>query len=1204
MKWPRLIVVLGVFAAVIMVILVSSALLLPRLVDGQLVRGKIISFLGEKTGGNLTLGKIALQWFPSPVVVFENAALSVGGTQGTIGSVKVYPSITHLLRGHVVVNRLQVQGARVKVRLPDPSETPFTLEGLERNLRAALTYVADELPALSIGLTEGWAEITLGDKAPLTLENLNAGALGSAQELTFWLSARSNLCAGLKLDGRISPGSLASRLVIAVQQLKFKESFAFLPVAFSEHARAGEASFELKVDSSDFKQFKADVDGSADTLVLARRGSSATVNVKRLQGNLDYQDGSIQASLKQLELAAPRLRASGELTLTPSLASVRVQVRDLDIAESRALALGAADDLAEVRKLFQVVHAGTISEMLFQSRAAAFAEMGLLKNLALTGVLRDSKIFIPGRDLELTNVNATLRLHNALLEAKELTANLGTTKGWDGTLKLGLEQSNAPFHLDMAVQANAADLRAALLKLVDEGTLRSQLLKVRDLRGELSGRLILGDTIDAISPIVAVSKADIRATYEPVPFPIAIRGARINYDQKAIRIENAQGSVGRSTFGDLGLTVLHDGSRQLKIDSGRVSLDLQETDTLLRGFKDLRSHFEKLQSAGGQIDLQSLTLAGAYDDPAKWTFAGTGTFNQVRIRHADFPGPVTLSRGKFDANQGRIRFYDTAATMSDASLIAGATFEFEKAAAVKIEMSGMGTIGGEMNQWMSRYVELPQELHLRSPLKITAKRFAWRAGGDVSFLGQVAIADGPQLTLDALKQPAGFALRNLMIDDGDRHARITFQLAKEKLDLSFSGELTPQTIDAIFASFPMRDSSLRGDIQVNATLADPVRFSAQGQLSGSNLLIPAGAEKIFLEKFSIEAGGGSVMVQSADLRLGKSRLTLSGKVTSAKEILRVDLDVAGERLEWEDLQRSFGGEGKPRQQKKAGVLSMPDVEGAIRLKTDHFAFEGLNVSRLETTAEISPLGISADINHGIACGIAITGRVIPVGDEIALDLQLTASEDQLEPAAVCLTNQQSDIKGIYSLRARLTGRGAPGHLAPTLKGQYEFSARDGEFVRSPGIDATFDYLNATGDFKVAFPDLQKETFPFRLVRVTGLIDGAILVADEVVIHSAQLNLSGYGKVDLVRKQIEGKALIAVLKPVEEVLGRIPVVGAILGSSLIGIPVRISGALDHPDVTYMAPSDVGVELLSIPVRILKIPFGVIKLFTPGGNFLEK
>jgi hypothetical protein len=625
---------------------------------------------------------------------------------------------------------------------------------------------------------------------------------------------------------------------------------------------------------------------------------------------------------------------------------------------------------------------------------------------------------------------------------------------------------------------------------------------------------------------------------------------------------------------------------------------------LLRRFKDLRSHFENVQSARGRMDLESLNIAGAYDDPAGWTFASTGAFDQVEVTHAGFPGRITLSRGKFDANETRIILSDTATGMVDASLIIGGTFEYKKGGLFQLETSGTGTIGAQMIQWLSRRVELPEELKLRAPLKIAAGSLAWRAGGDISFNAQVLAAAGPRLSLDVVKDSQGLAVKNLTVNDGERRARMTLRLTQGHLDLSFNGELTQQTIEKVFASFPMLGGSLRGDIEARASLAKPIKVSARGQLEGSDLWIPLGTEKARVETFRFEASEEHVVIRSADLRWRNSRVAIAGKVAAEKGSLRVDLDVSGDRLNWKELDRLFTRSDDQKGAKGSRGLSLPSVEGTLRLKAGSFTFERFQLSPLEITAVIGPPGIKADIGRAVACGIEIAGLVEIARDEVGLDLRLTATEAELEPATVCLTNRQNDVKGTYSLKARVRGRGNRDHVLRTLKGNFDLNAHDGEFIRSPGIDATFDYLNATGDFRVAFPDLDRETFPYRFIRIKGRIEGERLVGDEINIQSSALNVSGQGEVDLARQQIDAKGLIAVLKPVDEVISRIPVVGSVFGGTLVGIPVRVSGSLERPEVHYLSPADVGTELLNIPMRILGIPTEAIRIFTPPDGPITK
>ncbi|HSK30174.1 MAG TPA: AsmA-like C-terminal region-containing protein, partial [Candidatus Limnocylindria bacterium] len=437
--------------------------------------------------------------------------------------------------------------------------------------------------------------------------------------------------------------------------------------------------------------------------------------------------------------------------------------------------------------------------------------------------------------------------------------------------------------------------------------------------------------------------------------------------------------------------------------------------------------------------------------------------------------------------------------------------------------------------------------------------------------------------------------------DGGRRARMGLELAKDNLNLSFSGELTHETIEKVFASFPMKGSSLRGDIVLSAALTKPITVSARGRLDGSNVAIPVGAQKrAVFERFRIEASGQAVQVRSADLLWGKSRLALSGAVTGTEDLLRVDMDVAGDQLDWEELQNYFGAASKQGMKDSGRMVSVPNVEGIVRLKTERFMIDRFNVSPLEATVAISPSGIRTQLARGVVCGIDAKGRIDIIETNIALDLALSAMDAQLEPTTICLTNQQSDIKGTYSLTARVEGRGDRDRLRSVLKGSFELNARDGEFVRAAGLDAAFDYLNGTGDFAVNFPDLNKQSFPYRLLAAKGKLDGERVFIDEVVIEASPLTVTSQGSVDFQGQHIDLKGLVSVALPAHQVIKRIPIVGAIVGGSLVGIPVRVNGPLARPKVTYLSPADVGMELLSVPMRILGAPLEAIKLFAPSGD----
>jgi len=720
-------------------------------------------------------------------------------------------------------------------------------------------------------------------------------------------------------------------------------------------------------------------------------------------------------------------------------------------------------------------------------------------------------------------------------------------------------------------------------------------VKIHDVDGEVSGRLSLGESLGALAASVTVSRARVSASYDRIPQRIAVKEGSFEYHDGTIAVAGLKGTFGRSSFSGVTAVGRNDAARDVEINAGTVSLDLEETLAVLLSLEESRAHVAAVRSATGTVDINLLSLSGPFFSPDRWTFKSAGTLREVAMTHADLPGPISLARGRFEATETRITWAGAALDMLDASLVASGVLDHARGDPIKAEASGEGAAGEHMLRWLSRQLDMPHDVMLRAPVKISGGRIDWRAGGDVAVRGKVTVADGLQVSVDATRTPQGIVVRDLTVEDGARRAHMTLQLANDNLDVSFKGVIDRGMLNRMFVAFPVEGDSLQGDIQVRAALTGPLRVSARGLLEGTNLLVPWLEPKILVERVRLEASGESVRLRSADLRWRNSQLAVSGSVVGETEALRVDLDVAADRLDWEELKHSFGNDG--------AIAWFPPVRGAVRLRAGSVVAEGFSVDGLQMTAAGSASGVRADIEQGTVCGINATGQVDVAAKEIRFDMRFAAMEAELEPASLCLTNRRSDIKGTYTLKARLTGGGDAQHLLQSLKGEFEVSARDGEFVRSAAVDRTFDYLNGTGDFNVAFPDLEKSAFPYRSVSAKGRIDGAKIVNGEFVIQAPPLTVTAQGGIDVEGKRIDLKGLVSVSMPGSQVIKHIPLIGGLLGGALVGIPIRITGSLDAPEVTYLSAADVGAELLNVPLRILGAPLDAIRLFTPSGKTRE-
>ena len=1182
-------------AASLLLVFLALALALPRFIDSEAMKEKARAFVSRQAPGAIGIEKMEVSWFPRPAIVVRGATVSIpDNLDGTVQSIRAYPSVRALMVGRIVVSRLVLERPAVTARWAARPEEPLDLEDIEKTLRAVLAIGAAAAPPLVIRIDDGSAMLRIGNRAAVEIKDLHARLVAGPRELSIAAAASSNISDRIRVEVRISGENLVTEGTVAIEHLRLRNAMASLLSQPIEHIEDGDVSLNLALRSMGTRTINVQVDAPQPSVVLARGGDRVAIKAHRAKGAVAYEKGSIRATLEQLDLVSPRLSVSGEMSLDQQSSGVRMRLegRQIDVSGVRDAALKIAGHSGAVAGVFHTLRGGTIPEMKLEGSGPSLADAMRAKNIRMTGQLREGKLFVPGAALDLNDVDGAVVISGGILEANEFRASLGGIKGRDGKLKLGLEGENAPFRLDIEAQADAAELRALLLRFVKDDELKGELLKIHDVEGEVSGRLSLGENLDALAPSVTVSETRVSASYDRIPQRIAVKEGRFKYHDGTITVAGLRGTIGRSSVSGITAAGRNDATRHIEISSGSVSLDLEEARALLLSFEQSRTHVAAVRAATGKVDISSLFLGGPLLSPNRWAFKSAGTLRDVAVTHADLPGPISIARGKFEATEARITLSGAALDMLDASLVASGVLDHSSGEPMKAEASGEGAAGEQMIRWLSRQFEMPQDVMLRSPVKISGGRIDWRAGGDVALRGKVTVGGGPQVSVDATRTPEGVVVRDLTVEDGARRAHMTLRLANDNLDVSFKGSIDRQMLDHMFVAFPVEGDSLQGDIQMSAALSPPLRMSARGQLEGTNLLVPWDQAKILVERVRLEASGESVLIRSADLRWHNSRLAVSGNVVPGNEAVRVDLDVTADRLDWDELSRSFGHDG--------AIAWLPPVRGVVRLKADSVVFEAFSLNGFQMTAAIGPSGAGADIDQGTVCGINATGRVDVAAKEIRLDIRFAAREADLEPASVCLTNRKSDIKGTYTLRARLTGGGDAQHLLQSLKGEFEVTARDGEFVRSASVDRTFDYLNATGDFKVAFPDLAKSAFPYRSVSAKGRIDGAKILDGEFVIQASPLTLTAQGGIDVERKHIDLKALVSVSMPGSQVIRHIPLIGGILRESLVGIPIRITGSLDRPDVTYLSPADVGAELLNVPLRILGAPLDAMRLFTPSGK----
>src|SRR5215510_6396353 len=1205
MRKQRIIRWLAGVGGLCVILLFAAAFLLPRILDSQAVRDKIRAFLLARTNGNVAFENIDLKWLPRPTVIVRRASFSFDDKiNGKIESIQVHPSIRGLLTGQWDISRVEMASPALSVRLSEPGEEPFNIDEIEGQIRSLLASMAAQIPGLILSVRGGSAEIKIGERPPVVITGLDGRLVAPPGELDLQFGSRADVFDSLCVQGRINGETLTTKGQINVENLRLQESLASLVPWLHGYVKSGTLNLNLSLTSVGPKYIKAEIDGAVPSLELMRGNRSAAIEGGTFKGAISRDDGTVNIVIERLDIATPRLTTTGELTVgSASPSQLKLVGKEINVVEVRDWTLKIAGDVGVVDNIFRHLKAGAIPEISVQSSGRSLAEMW--KNIGVNGTLRDGNILTYVLDLNLEDVSGLFVVSGGVIEGKQLSARLGKIQGTDGSIRLGLEGKSAPFHLDMMVQSDAAELRSLLLRVINDEGFQKQLSKLRNVTGDLSGRLILGDRIDSLSANVTVLKAAVEGSYDSIPYPISIKAGRFEYGGGKIGLDGVSGAVGLSSFSDVTGFLNYRGARQIEISSAKFSLDLAQSKNLLNHFAMLQEELRGIDFARGNVDVTSLSLNGPLDEPSRWNFNSTGTLGKIAVKHAKLPGVINLSSGKFNATPAKFTVSNAKADLLDASLTVDGSLENPDKAPLSVDATASGAIGAQMTEWISRQINWPKQLMLRSPLQVSKGRVIWQDGGDVAFQGTVTVAGGPQLSVDLVQGFQTLEAKQIAITDGRQSALMTLDLKKDYFAFSFNGSLDQQTLNRIFQVPPLEGSLIQGDIEISAFLEGPLRFNARGRLSGRELRVSFKDQPAVVEFFFLEANQGGLNVRSAELSWRNSRLSVMGTLLAEAKALRLDMNVAADRLVLGELSELVNRGGKAAGNNE-GILgiALPPLEGTVRLKADDFTFAGFSLTPLQATASLSSLGIKGTIEEGDICGIAAMGNVDFTNRELGLDLSFSVTDGQLESTSPCLSENRLALSGRYSLTAQVTGRGAPEKILQSLRGGFDFSARDGQFQPSPNVntalESAFNYLNEKGDLDVEFPDLDKESFPFRSLRINGTVQGMTLANDQLVLQSSLYLISGDGKIDLEHQQIDAKGLITVRVPGQRIIGRIPILGPILGlgGSLLGIPVRVVGPLENPTVTYLSPTDVGAELLNLPVRILGLPLESIRLFTPN------
>jgi hypothetical protein len=106
------------------------------------------------------------------------------------------------------------------------------------------------------------------------------------------------------------------------------------------------------------------------------------------------------------------------------------------------------------------------------------------------------------------------------------------------------------------------------------------------------------------------------------------------------------------------------------------------------------------------------------------------------------------------------------------------------------------------------------------------------------------------------------------------------------------------------------------------------------------------------------------------------------------------------------------------------------------------------------------------------------------------------------------------------------------------------------------------------------------------------IKGSTLHIEKVHIDGSSMNIVAQGTVGLESNKVDLELLLAPMKTADFLLQKIPLLKDVTQGTLVTIPLKVTGTVDEPVITYNPVEAVGKGIINILKGTLQAPFKII------------
>ena len=343
-----------------------------------------------------------------------------------------------------------------------------------------------------------------------------------------------------------------------------------------------------------------------------------------------------------------------------------------------------------------------------------------------------------------------------------------------------------------------------------------------------------------------------------------------------------------------------------------------------------------------------------------------------------------------------------------------------------------------------------------------------------------------------------------------------------------------------------------------------------------------------------------IHIENLSFGLGESTFRLSGDISDWAGP-KITMALKSPYINSDDLARLMALESQKQKDD-----SSPGLNLNVTVLLDAGKFKGVDFKKLNAGLKYTP-GIveveklEADFFEG---KIKAKGKVdIKQDGQNHYAANISVDKVSLEKIQRYLEMGERIVTGKLSLKGDVTASG-PGvdDFKKTLAGTIQFRAEKGVLKKFSVLSKIFSLLNVYQLFKLQLPDMVQDGMPYNTITAHLSLKNGIVSSEDFLIDSDAMKISGAGKIDFLKKEVDYIAGIHPLQTLDRVAAKIPIAGWLITDekgNLITVDFKVDGTWDNPNVSPIPAKSIARGTLDMFRRILQWPK---KLITDPGEVI--